>query len=1365
MRTLISVVLSLLLLSLITQPCDATTLRSPAPYARSIEVIDGIDLGDIQQISHSKDGLTWLATDNGLVQFDGYNAKRFVHNPADSTTIGSNTLKAVIEGPNGQLWIATDGAGLNKFERLSETFSYVPLPQRSSGINLTTRLNSLTLEGNYLWVAGHGGVLKLNTENDAPVPLPFDAAVLNGQSILKVFIDSNKQLWFITAQNGVYLFAQNQLRHLSSAAGLASLTVLDIDEDDQGNIWLGTAAGLHRFTPQTQTFESIKPQLAFEFKFPDPEITAVKADHLGRLWLGSRTNGVYMYEPKTGQFSELSGATNARQDLKAERINSIYRDVNDTIWLTTDDGLMLVSKSSMDIRYLTNEDNTFLISDITPLDDNKVALVGSYLYYEYNPDNNTAAVRFADENRLYRITKTSQGNLLFATLGQGLQLYSTHDDSLYQMPHAKPLYSDIPVTGLFDVFVDNKEQTWLLPFPDLPHLAGGIIQMDWQTQQYQTYLSSPFISDIIQLNDEQLLLSSDSKGLMTLDINTKQVARWQPSTTTTPRRIIALFKDSQDNLWLGTRGQGLAKFNPDDNSFSYYSEEQGLVSDSVYSIIEDQQHNLWLGTDKGLSRLNPETAEIIKIEAKDGLLFPMFYKRSAAITADGRLLFGAQNALVSLDPKDFAQQSTPPKVLISDFKLMNRSVEWRSDDEQSLLTQPIHYTESLQLTHKHHMFSFEFAATEYDRPDAIRFAYMMEGLNNDWVYTDAKKRVANFSTLPKGDYVFRVKASNRYGQWSEDEARINISVSPPWWLSWPAFFTYAILLTLVILLYINLRTKQLVQRAQLLEKNVAERTAQLQHSRDQVTELLAQKQQLFASVSHEFRTPLTLILSPIEQLLNDPKGKPFHKELNLVKRNGRRLLRMVDQLLEFAKLELKDNSQMEPVSLKQTLDIIVSSFEPLVKTKQIELHLTPYEDATLNMLPDSLNKILINILSNAFKYSPPQSHIYISVERFDQNVAIAIRDTGIGISESDIQAVFQRFNRATQSHGEAIPGAGIGLALVKELVEANFGSITLESEVNVGSTFTVTLPVTEAGILSGTFSEPPTQELLHEQLDLEINSVNTAQMTAIDDKPSEPEDQQKSILIVDDNPDLRDLLYQQLNQKYHCLLAENGQIGLDMAREQLPDLVISDVMMPIMDGYQLTSALKSDEMTSHIPVILLTAKGSTESRLKGLQLLVDDYLAKPFNMEELLLRIHNILTIRDIIKQKFRQVLDSNDPSTQMNKLSISDPEQAFVNRVNEHLSKFYENPEFTAKILSKELGVSERQLQRKLKSQFDLSFPELVRNYRLNKAIEMLAAGQRASQIYHLVGFSSHSYFSSCFKAKFGQTPKEYQQEASTPS
>jgi DNA-binding response OmpR family regulator/two-component sensor histidine kinase len=460
-----------------------------------------------------------------------------------------------------------------------------------------------------------------------------------------------------------------------------------------------------------------------------------------------------------------------------------------------------------------------------------------------------------------------------------------------------------------------------------------------------------------------------------------------------------------------------------------------------------------------------------------------------------------------------------------------------------------------------------------------------------------------------------------------------------------------------------------------------------------IDSLLKQKEKLFSNVSHEFRTPLTLILTSIERLIPRPALKSINLELSMIQRSGQRLLIMVDQLLAFSRVENLPSKQIERVSLQQTISLMVASFESLMKSKHICLSVNDYKDVTLSMIPDSLNKILINILSNAFKYTAVQGQISLNVTTMAQTVEIAITDNGIGISEKDIEVVFvfERFSRVDTCQEGFTPGTGIGLALVKELVEANNGDISLSSKLNEGSTFTIVLPVSlgsqqEKWVASSTIADS-----IDQQLTLAISQITVNPDNIESDETTEVnvDNEQKSILIIDDNVDMRILLKAHFEQDYGCLIAENGQSGLNIAKAQLPDLIISDIMMPVMDGYQLAQQLKSDEMTCHIPIIMLTAKGCLESRLKGLELLIDDYIAKPFNLKELSLRVHNTLSIRDIVRKQSRHEVETAQTLQSDEKNSLNDIEQQFLDKLTLLLEQHHANPELDSQLLSELMHLS----------------------------------------------------------------------------
>lgn len=1403
-------VFTLLFIALIAPFVSAQSLITPVPQATHLTRLDNITLGPVNHIHQDRAGNIWLATTEGLVRFDGYNAKRFVHDENNPYSLSHNVVMNVIEDRFGHLWITTYGGGLNKYDPQTARFEKIDLHLGADDPYHTDLLYYLSIDHeDILWFGSVKGLKRVDIRTAQAIKLPKTLEALPKTAITKALIDHQQRLWIGTVYNGVYLFdrtvdhasaqtlnqtpdktehsnkLQNFRHNQADSNSLADDKVRSMHVDEHGTVWVATASSLHRFNPPNHTDKDDKAKGTFsrflssshpEMDEFDSDIFAIQSDHQGKLWLGSLNRGVHTFNPTSEVFTPVSGKRDLNQQFKRSMIHHILRDKDGSLWFATDEGIVVLTHTAQQFHYMSHVSGELKVSDIKQLSTGDLAVVAGYNLYDIDLKQPTAQARTALPKRILHIVEDKSDNLWLATAGYGLQKHQSTKDKTFDYHQAKVREMDFSINNLAGLFIDNTNHIWTLLYPHPPHTIGGIARFFPHSGDYKLLMTNPNMKSVLQLTENELLFASDHGGLMTINTDTNQSNRWKPTIPSTPQRNNVLFKDSQGTLWVGTKGQGLARFNPKKQTFDFITNDDGLLSNHIISIAEDDDHRLWLGTPIGLSRFDTDDATILNLERQDGLMFTRFFPRAAMTTHDDQIVMGTYNGLVWFDPHSFDGVKISPKVVINDFKRFNQSVVLQSEDISSPLLKPIEFTDQLTLDHQDVIFSFGFSLPEYHRPDKIRFAYKMTGLNDQWQFTDAGNRIASYTTLPAGDYVFNVKASNSQGHWNNTVTSLGVTILPPWWLSWPAYIGYILLTIGAMAMFIRLRTQKLRQQAAILERNVAERTRELEQSRDELTtsnqqlavqsqtvsELLTQKQQLFASVSHEFRTPLTLILSPVEQLLSQPKGQPISKELTLIKRSSHRLLRMVDQLLEFAKLEQHEDDNTELVSLKQTLNIIIASFESLVSSKHISLSITPYSDVTLLLIPDSLNKILINLLSNAFKYTPAHGNIWVDVNIIDNQVNIVVKDSGIGIDKDDHKTVFERFNRVLHHHGEAIPGAGIGLALVKELVEANQGQISLSSELDKGSTFTLSLPIASTEPL-----DAPSSQLSEQGIDLalEIDSIATVNdlvMTEIPDNANvvDGESQLKTLLIVDDNADMRSLLYDQLSNQYQCLVAEHGERGLNIAREQLPDLIVSDVMMPVMDGYELTRQLKENELTSHIPVILLTAKGSMASRLKGLQLLVDDYLAKPFNIEELRQRIHNILTIRAIVAKRFSQSVDASGFEHLNNKdadSGLSEVDQRFFDKLNQQLAECYDDPKFTSKLLCQTLGINEKQLTRKLKALLGLSFPEWVRSYRLNKACERLNQGHRVSQIYYEVGFSSHSYFSSCFKARFGVTPSQW--------
>lgn len=1332
----------------------AKNLFQPAPNARHIDSIDGLNLSEVNDIIQDRQGYLWLGTSAGLVRFDGSNAQLYSHDKNDPHSLSHNRIHGLVEDSKGNIWISTYGGGLNKYDPEKDRFEKIALILADSGQVLSDNLYWLTKEGeDFLWIGSIEGMIKFDLKKQQAIPLTGPFADLPKEQFIRTFLDDRGGKWFSSEIVGLYWFDGTTMHHFDDSTGLKTKAMRSVYQDSQGQIWITTSWGLHKFNPDNHTFDKYNPADIEGFSHFAADVFTVIEEQNGKFWLGTVNAGVITFDSKTGTFENMSSNKDLKNQFKPGRVNTTFKDKDGTIWFGRGQGITALPKIAQHIAYLSNEEGALRSYDVKQLNDNTLGIIAELKYYELNLNDFSVEQKFPQIFQPYRFTQMASGDLWFATLGERIQHFNAQKQEVILLDKQDFVGPERFPVAFFDLFTDADQNLWLTPFKDGTQVEGGVVRFDPRTRQFTMFNHKPVLHCQTQLSKYKWLVTATGGGMFELDTKAISLSPWRPDIHEKPERIVTQYQDAQGNLWIGTEAMGLAHLAPDGTQFKYFGTNEGLVSDTILSIIEDDHQQLWLGTPVGLVRFNKSTHQAQNYDHRDGLLFNRFYKKSQDKLKDGRIVMGTYSGLMLFDPKKLSTKDRKPKVLINQFKRFNQPLEIHSKDPTSPLTKPIAYTEQLTLSYKDYLFSFGFTAIELLRPDLIEYAYKMEGLDDQWLYTDANNRWASYTTLAPKDYIFKVKARLGNGPWSE-QTQLKLTITPPWWQTYWAMLGYLLLCLGLIFGFIHWRTQRILKHSAELEKKVTERTAELAEKSETVSQLLAQKQRLFASVSHEFRTPLTLILSPIEVLLKNNKDHPWYKDLHSIKRNGQRLLRMVDQLLEFAKLEQKAIQQNETVSLQQTLLLICESFDKLLASKQLKLTIEPFDDIKVTVIHDSLNKILLNLISNAVKYTPDKGSITVTISTTEQQVSIRIKDTGIGIAASDQQSVFERFNRASQQTEQTIAGTGIGLALVKELTEANGGEILLQSEIAKGSTFTVKLPLIDS---LNTIDTPVTQT---DAMALEVANVTH---TSQDDTPSNDEqssvDNRYTLLIIDDHSDIRSLLNTHFKTQYQCLFAADGEQGLELAIKQLPDLILSDVMMPKMDGYQLAEKLKQNPNTSHIPLFLLTAKGSAENRIKGLKLLVDDYLTKPFNIEELRQRIHNTLSNRELLRKRLCEEMENCLIPPKMQSLGLSNTDQAYIEKIYTELDKHYTDPELTARQFAQYIHVSERQLQRKLRGLIDLTFPELVRSYRLNKALEQLQSGQRVSDIYLKVGFSSHSYFTSCFKTKYGKTPKAYQQ------
>ncbi len=616
-----------------------------------------------------------------------------------------------------------------------------------------------------------------------------------------------------------------------------------------------------------------------------------------------------------------------------------------------------------------------------------------------------------------------------------------------------------------------------------------------------------------------------------------------------------------------------------------------------------------------------------------------------------------------------------------------------------------------------------------------------------------------------------MKAKNSRGIWSGNDVALKISIAPAPWLTWWAYTLYAITTLFLVWFTFNKRTQWLKRRATELENTVTVRTKELASEKEKVEQLLSKKNEEFTNVSHEFRTPLTLILGPIKQLKAWTKEDRYKQKLNVVQRNSLRLLRMVDQLLNLETFRVKAITQKSPQAIGKITQLVAEAFADLAEEKQITFNIETIEPVCFDFTPDAFEKIILNLLSNAIKYTKPGGAISISATRYENNrYQIQVSDTGIGIAKDKLEKVFERFNRVMDENSEQVTGSGIGLALVKSLVESHDGSVKLESELGQGTTITVTLPIVnevdESQINVHQNDEIIAMELMNvSSSELHENTLaQTAEAIQSTGKPT--------VLVIEDNDDMRQYIIESIGQQFNTLVAADGQAGLELAIQEVPDLIISDIMMPKLDGYQTTKALREAQITNHIPVVLLTARGDRDSRLKGWEEKADEYITKPFDVEELIIRISNLIEIRNILKRRFSetvfeqteqapeslvQEMDGDSGNLSIVEINTQKLQQEFINQLNQQIESVYMNAELGVIDLAKSVNMSERQFYRKLKSVIDMTPSEYLRRFRLEKSKEVLRSGKTANFTAFEVGFSSQAYFSKCFKAQYNLTPKQF--------
>lgn len=1305
----------------------------PAVRAQNIafnhyNVESGLSQNSVLTIAQDRSGFMWFGTRSGLNRFDTRTFRVYRSEGDDTTSLSNNYVLSSLCDSKGTLWFGTSG-GLNRYDAITDRFHRILS-------NPSTRLSHGSVHCIYedkrglLWV-GTGNGLNLRIAPDRFVPFFRSAPGEPGTEIRAIHHDHRGWLWVATTRGLV------RLRKVAGGYRYKWYRTNDsfttcLLEDGAGTLWVGTKyGGVSRFDPQTDSFHPLPETL------PSPNIRSLMADRSGKIWMAT-LEGVSLFDPVRKSMTHYRHEPENRKSLGQNSVYSLFQDTNGSIWIGTYYGGadVVYSSSTPFVAYQNLRAPTSISHDVVSAiagDADGTLWIGTeggginhfdpetgvFRPIRSQPDNPAGL----SSNLVKAIFRDDAGQWWVGTHLGGLQRKTGDRFISYRHDPANPVSlnsNDIVAVGedgLGRLWIGTDRNgvnvrqngTFAHPGTDFPYvLTSNGIRTFYRDSRRRLWIGTG--SGLNRLSADGTKLSwFGSRGPHRLPSN----------------EINCVREDIRGRIWIGTTGGGLSLLNPDDSTFTVYTERDGLANDNVQGILEDNQGILWISTDNGLSRFDPARKTFQNYTTSDGLPGNEFTVNSAYKAANGELYFGGYHGLVRFDPRRILSNVYIPPLVLTGLKLFSKPVG--IGDETGLLEENINRVKELVFLHGQSIFTIEFALLNYIKPGKNKYAYRLEGLEKEWNY--GRIPSATYMNLPSGDYTFEVRAANNDGVWTPHSLRLPIRVLPPFWATWWAYCLYALALSGLTFLII--------------------RFFWLRESFRRNYELHQLKLNFFTNISHEIRTHLTLIVGPVEKLLLSTREEPaLQRQLAHVQNNTDRLLKLVSELMDFRKVESRNLTlKVSENDLVSFIRDIFDQFREQAAARGIQADFL----AEVNELPlffdrEQVEKILYNLLTNAFKFTPDGGIISILVQSNATAAEVRFINTGRGITQENLRKLFTNFFQV-QDYGFQNTGYGIGLALSRSIAELHHGSLTAESDLPEGTRpgrtcFTLTLRKGLGHFDKAQFVQDP----VYAPLTLPAATAPSPGLSAdTDGKPT--------LLLVEDNPEMQAFLQESLAGRYHLLTAANGMAGWETAVSQIPDVIVSDVMMPEMDGLTLCRQLKEDPRTSHIPVILLTAKAALPHQIDGLETGADSYLTKPFSVQVLELHVRNMLRLRLRMQEKFsRQVL------LEPGKVVVETPEGHFLEKMTTVIEEHLDDTAFGVAMLCVKMGMSAPVLYRKVKALTGLSVNELIKSIRLKKAASLLKQNQYAVfEVAYTVGFEDRKYFSKEFKKMYGMTPKEY--------
>ena len=1292
--------------------------------------LEDIPNNEIRRLYQDSDGFIWIATTGGLYQFDGYNLNEYRANIYNPGMLTSNNIMCMFESSDNKLYVGTN-FGLNIYDKRTGKFSVI----KDAVFKNNNIIDIIEVNPHELWLGTQKGIFVLNTHQNKFKKI-FD------RDVKSFLIDSQKNIWVGTWNKGLYRYDQNNHDWIKYPKFNKKNSVHFIFEDSRHRIWLGSfGCGITLLHNQYDMDHLSWTNFTANDKdnrITDNHIYAIaENESMGTLLFGTRKGlSILNVDDDSMQWYNIF----AGSSLPFNEVDAIINDKQDNIWLgTLGGGIYYIKTKNSDFHTNLLEDvqhtlHSNTIKSICIDSSNRIwtGIGTNGLSFIENGKTNMLPSIMNEKSesftRIHSIVESATDNIIILGTQSGLYYYQkgTEYERKYPYKYYHTGRNEMPIV---QIVPSGHNGFWMTGTNHVSHITHDL------KKRHDLNIEKDEYSTVVQTSPNTVWIGTQSNGIIRItyshhDFAIQNISRYNTDNGKAPtQNIIHLYLDSKKRIWAATDGAGLCQYNKATDRFESVNTMTDFPTDVVTSITQDAEGTLWLGSNIGLIRFYPQqdmSKSTFRLYNKsNGLPDNQFLPRAVTQSENGEIYFGTHHGYVHFFPKEIHTRQKKNDVFITDFKINSRSVEAEETPG---------YAKQLTVPGNKSNFTIEFSPMTFTAPEKVRYAYQLEGYDKEWQFTGTDKRFAHYTNLSAGEYLFRLKCTDEYGIWNDTIKKVKVVIEPPFYRTGWAYSLYSVIIALIFLYIfrsahqkIRLRTAMHIQE---IEKEKSD-------------ELNQAKLRFFTNITHELFTPITIIAAAIE----DSKRLIPEKEYNIISTNTNRLVRLIQQILEFRKAETGNlKLQVAKQDLKEFVAKNIESFIPLMKQKNITASLKcEKQDVYAYFDSDKIDKILCNLLSNGLKYNAAGAHIQVSLktDETDTHATIEVRDNGKGLSEKTMKNLFKRFYDGDFRKFKTA-GTGIGLSLVKDLITLHKGTIEVDNHPGEGVAFIITLPIC---------ADAYTQEECNDNQqdnDLLPETIET-------ENENEEKNKNYNLLVVEDNPDLILLLRNVLSRKYNIFTAENGKEALEILKAQDIQLLISDVMMPVMNGYELCKAVKGNIEFSHIPILLLTAKTTDEDAVDAYEAGADSYLKKPFSISVLNARITNLLQARENLAQKFK-----NQATFNPKELDYSTPDEEFIKQVMECIYSNYTNPEFDQNSLTEMLGYSKSTAYRKLKSLTGMTISNLIKDVRLKKAREILnkKGGSRISEVAYIVGFNDPKYFSLCFKKEFGMLPSEIEEQ-----